>query len=168
VLSDLQALDRFPWTGHSALLGTIARPWQDTTTILAQFGPTVRRARHAYRIFVAAGLPQGRRPEFQGGGLVRSLGGWEELRNVRRTGVPVQADARILGTGDFVDMILRASIPAEGAVARVSLETLAARLAASLGVALPAIGSRCSAGAPVTWRGPSGRPEEMSRRPPGT
>jgi hypothetical protein len=58
----------------------VARPWQDTTTILAQFGPTVRRARHAYRTFVAAGLPQGRRPELQGGGFVRRLGGWQAGR----------------------------------------------------------------------------------------
>src|SRR3990172_2914704 len=63
VLPDLTALDRYPWTGHSALLGTVARPWQDTRTILRQFGPTPTRAKRAYRTFVAAGLPQGRRPE---------------------------------------------------------------------------------------------------------
>ena len=46
----LRTLERFPWTGHSALVGTIPRPWQDTATILAQFGPP-------------CGLPQGRRPD---------------------------------------------------------------------------------------------------------
>ena len=45
VVSTLRALDRYPWTGHSALLGTIRRPWQETATILAQFGPTSARAR---------------------------------------------------------------------------------------------------------------------------
>jgi REP element-mobilizing transposase RayT len=30
----LRTLDRFPWTGHSALLGTRPRPWQDTTTLV--------------------------------------------------------------------------------------------------------------------------------------
>ena len=44
VVADLRALDRFPWTGHSALLGTVAPPWQDTATILSQFGPTRARA----------------------------------------------------------------------------------------------------------------------------
>jgi REP element-mobilizing transposase RayT len=76
VLPDLRHLDRYPWTGHSAILGTVARSWQDTRTILGQFGPTLPRARRAYRTFVTAGLPPGRRPEFQGGGLRRSLGGW--------------------------------------------------------------------------------------------
>ena len=75
VVSDLRALDRYPWTGHSALVGTVPRPWQETATLLAQFGPTPARARHAYRAFVAAGIPQGRRPELQGGGLLRSLTG---------------------------------------------------------------------------------------------
>lgn len=48
VVPDLPALDRYPWTGHSALLGTVPRPWQDTATILSQFGATRRRARRAY------------------------------------------------------------------------------------------------------------------------
>ncbi len=37
------------------------------------------QARKAYRTFVADGIPLGRRPEFQGGGLVRSLGGWHAV-----------------------------------------------------------------------------------------
>ena len=36
VVSTLRALHRYPWTGHSALQGTLPRPWQDTQTILAQ------------------------------------------------------------------------------------------------------------------------------------
>jgi len=88
VLPDLPALDRSLWTGHSALLGTVPRAWQDTATILAQFGPTPRRARRAYRAFVQDGLPQGRRPELQGGGLVRSCGGWHAVTALRRSGAP--------------------------------------------------------------------------------
>ena len=84
VLADLRTLDRYPWTGHSALLGTVPRAWQDTATILAQFGATRRRAVAAHRTFVAEGLPQGRRPELQGGGLLRSLGGWQAVAALRR------------------------------------------------------------------------------------
>ena len=62
VVPDLRRLARFPWTGHSALLGAVPRSWQDTQTILAQFGPTPRRARHAYHTFVAAGIPPGPPP----------------------------------------------------------------------------------------------------------
>ncbi len=67
VVPDLRQLDRYPWTGHSALIGTVPRPWQATPGVLGHFGPSRRRARQAYRAFVAAGLPQGRRPDLQGG-----------------------------------------------------------------------------------------------------
>ena len=155
VVPDLRRLDRFPWTGHATLLGTVPRSWQDTQTILGQFGPTPPRARHAYRAFVAAGLPQGRRPELQGGGLIRSLGGWRAVTAARRTGAPVQADARVLGSGAFVAAVLReAPAPggAGGAAARVSLETLAARLAARLGVPGPAVFGKTQTRAAVTAR----------------
>ncbi len=34
VVADLRALAPYPWTGHSALLGTVPRPWQATEEIL--------------------------------------------------------------------------------------------------------------------------------------
>jgi len=36
VVPDLRTLTRYPWTGHSALLGTVPPPWQETATILAR------------------------------------------------------------------------------------------------------------------------------------
>jgi hypothetical protein len=65
---DLAALDRYPWTGHSTLMGRVPRRWQAVTEVLGAFGQQVRAARHRYRQFVADGLPQGRRPDLQGGG----------------------------------------------------------------------------------------------------
>jgi putative transposase len=146
VVLDLRRLARYPWTGHSALLGTVPRPWQETRTILAQFGSTLPRARRAYRAFVAAGLPQGRRPEFQGGGLVRSAGGWAAVRALRRQGLPVAADARILGGGDFVAQLLTDTAAETRATLRLTrprpdLETLLQRIATRLG--LP-IGDICA------------------------
>jgi len=155
VVPDLRRLARSPWTGHSALLGTVPRPWQDTQTILAQFGPTPARARRAYRAFVAAGVPQGRRPEFQGGGLIRSLGGWQAVAAQRRASPPVTADARILGAGPFVEAVLRqapAVPPADLPRAGVSLAALAARLAAALGVPQPALLGPTQTRAAVTAR----------------
>jgi len=139
VVPDLRTLDRYPWTGHSALLGTVPRPWQETRTILAQFGATRRRAMKAYRSFVAEGLPLGRRPEFQGGGFVRSLGGWAAVTAQRRDRAPVQADARILGAGPFVEGVLREATTATAGPPRftVPLDTLAARLSGDLGVPVP-------------------------------
>jgi len=109
VVADLRTLDRYPWTGHSALLGTVPRAWQDTATILAQFGPSRGRARKAYRTFVADGIPHGRRPELQGGGLMRSLGGWHAVVTLRRGREAYAADERILGSSAFVEALQQAA-----------------------------------------------------------
>jgi REP element-mobilizing transposase RayT len=105
VVKSLPALDRYPWTGHSALLGTVPRPWQAVGAILGQFGPTPRRARAAYRAFVGEGLRRGRRPELQGGGLIRSLGGWAAVAALRRGREAYLGDERVLGSSEFVEQL---------------------------------------------------------------
>jgi len=47
---DLRAQARYPWTGHRALVGPVARPRQATQTILAPCGPPAARARRARRV----------------------------------------------------------------------------------------------------------------------
>ena len=138
VVSDLRTLDRYPWTGHSTLLGRVPRPWQATQTILAQFGRTGPRARKAYRAFVAAGVPQGRRPELQGGGLIRSLGGWAVVQTLRRGREAYAGDERILGTAGFVEQV-RAATATETAEARgrVTLAGVLDAVAAAAGRASP-------------------------------
>ncbi len=106
LVRDVRALRRYPWTGHAALLGGANREWQETTTVLAYFGGSGRRARARYEAFVRGGIPRGRRPELVGGGLVRSLGGWAQVVAVRRRGRPVASDARILGSGAFTEHLL--------------------------------------------------------------
>ena len=49
----------------------------------------------------------GKRPDLTGGGLVRSVGGWLNLIEMRRAKVFVKGDERILGEGDFVEQILQ-------------------------------------------------------------
>jgi REP element-mobilizing transposase RayT len=140
IVPDLRTLDRHPWTGHSALCGTVPRPWQDTATILAQFGATRRRAVPAYRAFVAAGIPQGRRPELQGGGLVRSLGGWAAVTTLRRDREGYAGDERILGATEFVEAVRGTLMAATGAARRrVALAQLLAAVATATGLAPEAL-----------------------------
>jgi putative transposase len=75
LVPDLAHLDRYPWRGHAGILGRQGVPGQDRTFVLAWFGRTERAAIQAYRAYLREGLPQGRRPELAGGGLIRSLGG---------------------------------------------------------------------------------------------
>ena len=136
IVPDLRTLGRHPWTGHSALLGTIPRPWQETATILAQFGPTRRRAIHAYGTFVAAGFSQGRRPELQGGGLLRSHGGWAAVQALRRGREAYLGDERVLGSSDFVAALQgRAEAATAPRLPRLTLETVQTRVCRHLGLA---------------------------------
>jgi hypothetical protein len=76
VVSDVRSLAQYPWTGHAALCTGPSRPWQATDEILQRFARHPRRARPAFRDFLASGVSQGRRADLQGGGLIRSVGGW--------------------------------------------------------------------------------------------
>lgn len=111
VVRDLAALARYPWSGHSAILGHVERPWQATAEILGHFGAARRTAGRQYRAFVAAGVAKGRRAEFQGGGLRRSAGGWKEVAALGRGRERWAADERILGSGAFVETGLREAGP---------------------------------------------------------
>jgi hypothetical protein len=167
VVAGLRTLDRYPWTGHSALVGTVPRAWQDTATILAQFAPTRRRAVPAYRAFVAAGIPTGRRQDLQGGGLVRSLGGWAGVTALRRGREAYHGDERVLGSSAFVDQLRRALADhAPPRTVKLSLDTVVARVCQHAGTtpaALAAGGrprraSRARAGIASLWTDVLGHP----------
>ncbi|MBW1720343.1 MAG: transposase [Deltaproteobacteria bacterium] len=93
-VKDLKELDKYPWTGHGAIMGKRRNPLipclssknrqekpekylaeKTIEDVLLHFGDTVREARRRCRQFVKEGVDQGSRPELQGGGLVRSAGG---------------------------------------------------------------------------------------------
>jgi hypothetical protein len=52
---------------------------------------------------VEAGIEQGRREDLSGGGLLRSIGGWSEVKRRRQR---VKGDQRILGDSDFALKVL--------------------------------------------------------------
>jgi len=69
---------RYPFCGHSVLMGKIKHQWQDRDHVLKWFGQKENEARKAYRNYVQKGIKDGRRPELVGGGLIRSWGGGSE------------------------------------------------------------------------------------------
>jgi putative transposase len=66
-------------------------------------------ARRRYRAFVKKGIPEGRRSDLTGGGLIRSSGGWAAVVEKRRAKIFDKSDERILGDGDFVEKGLAAA-----------------------------------------------------------
>jgi len=77
--------------------------------VLLHFGETKKVARRRYRQFVKNGIDQGKRPELQGGGLVRSSGGTKLGLLGRKKEEREKGDARILGSGKFVSRMLHES-----------------------------------------------------------
>ena len=74
--------------------------------VLQFFGKNLKEARTNYRRFVEKGIKHGRREDLQGGGLVRSAGGNKRGLLGRKKGEREKGDARILGSGDFVNEAL--------------------------------------------------------------
>ena len=109
LVSDMKALDKYPWCGHSATMGKIRRDWQSSEYVLKIFGAKVSDARRSYRAFVQKGIAAGRRPELTGGGLIRSLGGWQQVKALRKAGIRFKGDERILGDSEFVEQVLKAA-----------------------------------------------------------
>ena len=153
LVEDLNALDKYPWTGHSTILGRCKNPLIPETQanesfsagrriafsqfrpetekvknnpedpvdpvknkplaektvedVLLHFGKTLKEARGRYRQFVKNGIEQGKRPELQGGGLIRSSGGDKAALLGLKKEEREKGDARILGSGDFVAQALK-------------------------------------------------------------
>jgi putative transposase len=106
LVEDLKALDSYPYCGHGALLGNLDCKWQAVERVLSLFGRREFEARANYLMFVHKGKGQGRRPELVGGGLIRSAGGWTNVKMLRGAGIFQKSDERILGDDDFVQSAL--------------------------------------------------------------
>ncbi len=107
VVESLEDLERYPWSGHRAVIHEGENDWQERTYMLVRFHEKESKAIRAYRKFMEAGREQGRRPELVGGGLIRSLGGWSQVLSLKEKRERMEHDTRILGSGDFVAEILR-------------------------------------------------------------
>jgi REP-associated tyrosine transposase len=107
MVKTLEELDRYPWSGHSVVMNKRECSWMDVNYVLLQFNDKTRRARNAYRRFVQEGVGQGNLPELTGGGLIRSRGGWSQVLAMQSKDRKEEYDQRILGSGDFVQGILK-------------------------------------------------------------
>jgi REP element-mobilizing transposase RayT len=139
LVEDYAELCRYRYSGHSGILGKGTAEWQDADYILGLFHNKAGIARRKYRAFVEEGVALGRRTDLVGGGLVRSYGGWNELRAMAKSGEYRKGDERILGESDFVQEVLaeaseryerRYRLKAQG----VDLRTLAHRVGELVGM----------------------------------
>lgn len=106
LVENVDALDRYRFSGHGSIMGRIKSNWQSVNEVLALFDGKASAARRSYRDYLVKGIEMGRQPELIGGGLVRSAGGWSAVRSLRKAGIFQKSDERILGDGDFVQAVL--------------------------------------------------------------
>jgi len=107
LVGSYEELHRYPYGGHSVIMGRSKKEWQNADYVLALLaGNSGVTARRRYREFVEEGIEQGKRPDLIGGGLLRSQGGWTGLKALREAGNYQKGDERILGQGDFVTQVL--------------------------------------------------------------
>ena len=125
LVEDLKSLDKYPWSGHSVLIGKQKNPLvpeippaikedkyraeKTVEDVVQYFGKNLKEARRKYRQFVEKGINQGRREDLQGGGLIRSSGGDKAVLLGLRREEREKGDARILGSGNFVITTLEQS-----------------------------------------------------------
>jgi len=109
LVSEMKGLDRYRWSGHSVIMGKTNNDWQNIDRVLGLFDDTKLKARRRYRAFVKKGIAEGKRPDLTGGGLIRSLGGWGEIKALRKSGIRLKGDERILGDSEFVESVLNES-----------------------------------------------------------
>ena len=138
MVGNLEGLNNFRWAGHSVIMGRVDRKWQDINTVLGYFGRG-RKAIEKYEQFVREGVSQGRRPELVGGGLIRSVGGWSQVLSLKRRGIKVASDGRILGGEEFIERLLSEAEEREKETLRLSrkvpdLATLARRIVKGEGI----------------------------------
>jgi putative transposase len=109
LVTDIKALDKYPFCGHAVIMGKKKKEWQDDGYVLKLFDKKRSTARRRYKIFVQKGIQDGKRPELTGGGLIRSSGGWSVIKSLRRANIHFKSDERVLGDSDFVERVLKAA-----------------------------------------------------------
>lgn len=111
LVSSFDDLSGFQYCGHGCILGCNREleSWMPVKDLLDRFGDNLGQSRSAYRQYVLDGVAMGRRPDLTGGGLLKSIGGWRELRSASEADIFYENDERILGGSDFVKCVLRAA-----------------------------------------------------------
>ncbi|MBI4396435.1 MAG: transposase, partial [Elusimicrobia bacterium] len=102
LVKDLEGLRRYPFTGHAVLMGMVKHSWQEKEFVLALFGRNEKEGHRRYEEYVREGTKEGNRPDLVGGGLKRSHGGNWPSKKERES-----YDSRILGSGGFVESVLK-------------------------------------------------------------
>lgn len=105
IVGSMDELAHYPFTGHAAIVGNMKCAFLRTDEVLGYFSKERRKALKLYKEFVLNGWHEKQRKELTGGGLIRSLKGMEINPGVSQNREAY--DERVLGSGEFVETILK-------------------------------------------------------------
>ncbi len=107
LINDYAKLGHFKYCGHSFISGNRENDWQDVDYVLSLFAKRKKTAIKRYLEHVKKGIEIGKRPDLTGGGLIRSLGGWTEVKKLKGSDIRLKSDERILGDSEYVLEVLK-------------------------------------------------------------
>lgn len=102
LVESLSKLEKYPYSGHSVILGKRENAWQDVDYVLKLFAENSLSGRRLYAEYVEKGIGEGKRPELVSGGMLRRMDGWAARSGSWREEDDGRADERILGNNEFV------------------------------------------------------------------
>jgi hypothetical protein len=97
LVSGLDQLDRYAWTGHGVIMGNEALEGQVVDEVLSYFAPKKGESVKRYRLFIGDGVALGKRAEF---GDSRRM-----TREMLAERGDEPYDQRILGSGAFIEAL---------------------------------------------------------------
>lgn len=107
LVRDFKELEKYKWCGHGILMGRQKGEFLERDYVLSHFADKRGQAVQEYEVFVRDRRNRYKGGEYSGGGLARSLGGFMNVSGLRGSGEKEMFDDRILGSGDFVESILK-------------------------------------------------------------
>ena len=110
LVASVEDLERYPWSGHAAIVAAHPPAWQAVREVLDLFTAPVQAARDRYRTFVSDGLGATAPLGTASDGFVRASDGWHLVRQLRRGREAWAFAERLSGTPSFVDGMF-ASLP---------------------------------------------------------
>ena len=104
IANGVEGLAAYPWSGHRTLIGLSSTNWQNVKDVLSLFGDNRKQCIDKYLAFLREGVCLSE--NYEGGGLMRSMGGVSSALASLKQGKKEFYDERVLGSGEFVKQLL--------------------------------------------------------------